>query len=74
MLGAPATVVDKYKPDILAAAQRMRERFGERAQDEVGLRILELTEHGEDEPAEFWRRVAEAVAALEKEASRKTRH
>ncbi len=52
-----------YEEKVRLAASITFDRFGQRAQKEIGLRINELKQCGEHDGAQFWRSVEEAVKA-----------
>jgi hypothetical protein len=51
--------------DILRAARRMIEQHGERAVSHAEARAAELMRHGQRDAAAVWRRIAEAIRAIQ---------
>ena len=56
--------VAEIEPHILKTAQRMLDRYEDRALQEVELRIRELQEHGEENATELWTKVRAAIRKL----------
>ena len=50
--------------EVGEAAQRMINRYGDAALQEIDLRILELQYHDRPEETELWRRIRERVELL----------
>jgi hypothetical protein len=66
--------MEKTKPHIARAAQRMLERFGDAALHEIDLRIRELQQRGEKNAAGLWQDVRKAVQDLYGEGADNTKH
>jgi hypothetical protein len=66
--------MEKIKPHIMKAAQRMLERFGGGALDQVELRVLELQQHDEKKALALWKEIREAVKKLCQDEPGRTTH
>lgn len=55
-------------PDILRVARRMIEQHGQRAAWQAEARAAELSRHGQRDAAAVWRRIAEAIRAIQDSA------
>ncbi len=53
---------------------KMIERFGEKALDEVGQRILELEERDQHEASRLWREIRQRIELLLHSSQPSTRH
>jgi hypothetical protein len=51
--------------DILRAARRMIEQHDQRAVSQAEARAAELMRHGQRDSAAVWRRIAEAIRAIQ---------
>lgn len=63
-------MVEKRSSSALSTAQRMIDRYGERAIAECEQRFLELLEHGEDGAAEQWKQAIEILKEMQAAGSR----
>ncbi len=52
-------------PDILRAARHMIKQHGQRAAWQAEARVTALTRDGQQDAAAVWRRIAEAICAIQ---------
>lgn len=57
-------MVEKRSSSTLSTAQRMIDRFGDRAIAECEQRWYELLEHGEDDAAAQWKQVIDILKKM----------
>ena len=60
--------------EIISAAQKMIERYGDSALQEVELRVLELESRHQQDALRLWHEIRERVKLLVKTQTRNSKH